>query len=157
MNTIVICGFPGVGKTYAFNKLKDKYKILDSDSSNFSWSDFENKIRNPDFPNNYINHIKENIGKVDFIFVSTHKKVLNELDNNKIKYYIVCPDHNLQDFYKMVYCSRGNTGEFINGIIDNWDVFFKDMQTSLCKDIIYIDEHNTLIDVLNERFLNKEE
>lgn len=26
------------------------------------------KERNPDFPNNYIEHIKENIGKVDYIF-----------------------------------------------------------------------------------------
>ena len=30
------------------------------------------KERNPNFPNNYIEHIKENIGKVDYIFVSSH-------------------------------------------------------------------------------------
>ena len=33
------------------------------------------KHRNPEFPDNYIQPIKENIGKVDYIFVSSHKEV----------------------------------------------------------------------------------
>jgi hypothetical protein len=40
------------------------------------------KYRNPDFPNNYIKHIQDNIDKVDYIFVSSHevvRKALNEV------------------------------------------------------------------------------
>lgn len=57
---------------------------LDSDSSNFSWVKDENgnntKERNPEFPKNYIEHIKSNIGKVDVIFVSSHKVVREALE-----------------------------------------------------------------------------
>ena len=36
--TKIISAFPACGKTYAFKKLNEKgYKILDSDSSQFSW------------------------------------------------------------------------------------------------------------------------
>ena len=48
--TLLISAFPGTGKTYSYensNKI-----ILDSDSSKFDKNDF---------PNNYINHIKENL------------------------------------------------------------------------------------------------
>ena len=83
MDTKIISAFPACGKTYAYEKLNKKgYTILDSDSSQFSWcyeydpnSDKIEKHRNPEFPNNYIKHIKENIGKVDYIFVSSHKEV----------------------------------------------------------------------------------
>ena len=38
MNTKIISAFPACGQTYAFKKLNEKdYKILDSDSSQFSW------------------------------------------------------------------------------------------------------------------------
>ena len=62
--TYVISAFPGCGKSWCFNNLQDKYKMLDSDSSNFSWAYGEEgqKLgRNPDFPQNYISHIKENL------------------------------------------------------------------------------------------------
>ena len=37
MNTLIISAYPCCGKTYMYENFKDKYKILDSDSSNFSW------------------------------------------------------------------------------------------------------------------------
>lgn len=58
MNTKIISAFPACGKTYAFKKLNEKgYKILDSDSSQFSWyydynpvnSDQIEEYRNPEF------------------------------------------------------------------------------------------------------------
>lgn len=83
---------PACGKTYLFNT-RDDLTILDSDSSQFSWTQKEDgKVRNPDFPNNYIKHIKENIGRVDFIFVSSHKEVREALDNAGIEFYLVYPD-----------------------------------------------------------------
>jgi hypothetical protein len=59
--TFVISAFPGCGKSYCYKKYQDRFSILDSDSSEFSWiKDNEGKNtkeRNPDFPNNYIDHI----------------------------------------------------------------------------------------------------
>lgn len=64
--TTIISGFPGIGKSYFFrNQEYNNRTVLDSDSSEFSWVKDENgnntKERNPDFPSNYIDHIKENM------------------------------------------------------------------------------------------------
>lgn len=84
---IVISGFPGIGKSYMYNNMKD-LKILDSDSSKFSWVKDEEgkntKERNPDFPNNYIKHIKDNMDSSDIILVSSHKVVRDALKDNDI-------------------------------------------------------------------------
>ena len=94
MNTKVISGFPGVGKSYLFNNTD--LKVLDSDSSNFSWikdSEGRNtKERNPDFPQNYIDHIKKNIGKVDIILTSSHDVVRKALKESCIDYILVHPN-----------------------------------------------------------------
>ena len=58
-DTKIISTFPECGKSQFVRDNKDLI-VLDSDSSNFSWvkDGFNNKlIRNPCFPNNYINHI----------------------------------------------------------------------------------------------------
>ena len=55
----LISGFPGIGKTYY--KQKSELNVLDSDSSKFSW--IEKDVRHPDFPQNYIDHIKKNLNK----------------------------------------------------------------------------------------------
>jgi hypothetical protein len=99
MNTRVYSIFPACGKTWLFEHQEDYgLKILDSDSSDFSWMRLYDplgrpttKLLNPDFPNNYIEHIKENIGKYDFIFVSSHASVREALDNEGIDFTIVYP------------------------------------------------------------------
>ena len=62
--TKIISAFPGCGKTTLQRKLKDTLKIIDSDSSTFP---------KDDFPRNYIEHIKSNIGVQDVIFVSSRQ------------------------------------------------------------------------------------
>lgn len=94
INTKIYSIFPACGKTWLYEHQEDYgLKILDSDSSQFSWA-YVNGIRerNPDFPNNYIRHIKENIGKYDCIFVSSHASVREALDKEGIDFMIIYPD-----------------------------------------------------------------
>ena len=122
-NTKVIAAFPACGKTYCFQKNED-YTILDSDSSKFSWCTYEGRIgkyRNPDFPNNYIEHIKENIGKVDYIFVSTHEEVRNALREAGIKYLLVFPRSTLKAEWVGRCFLRGSDEKFCKLIADSWD------------------------------------
>lgn len=99
MHTRIYSIFPACGKTWLFEHQEDYgLKILDSDSSEFSWIRLYDplgrpttKLRNPDFPNNYIEHIKENIGKYDCIFVSSHATVREALDKEGIDFTIVYP------------------------------------------------------------------
>lgn len=132
MTTFVISAFPGCGKTYCFKNLNSKgLSILDSDSSDFSWVKDNNgnntKERNPEFPSNYIKHIKDNIGKVDIIFVSSHEVVRNALLENNLRFILVYPYKHCKDEWIKRFKSRGNNEAFINFISNNWDNFIDDM------------------------------
>lgn len=139
MNTRIISAFPACGKTYAFEKLKEKgYKILDIDSSKFSWcydynpaeSDKIEKYRNPEFPNNYIQHIKENIGKVDYIFVSSHKEVKDALVENGIYFTLVYPNRKMKAEWVGRCFLHGSGEKFCQLIADNWDKWIDEMEAT---------------------------
>ena len=107
-------------------------KILDSDSSLFSWIYDENgnktDVRNPDFPNNYIQHIKDHMETEDIIFVSSHKTVRDALRENNIKYTLIYPDREGK-FEWLTRCrNRGNDESFITFIDNNWDKFITEME-----------------------------
>jgi hypothetical protein len=119
MKTKVISAFPACGKSYVFEHKQDCFRgILDSDSSEFSWVKDVNgnntTERNPDFPNNYIQHIKDNLGKVEIIFVSSHDVVRNSLKENNIDYTLVYPDKSLKNEWMRRFKQRGNNDKFIS-------------------------------------------
>lgn len=141
MKTKVISAFPACGKStyfknysyYSNEKYKDK--ILDSDSSLFSWLYDENgnktDVRNLDFPNNYIQHIKEHLNKENIIFVSSHKSVRDALKANKIKYYLIYPEKSMKEEWMKRFRDRGNSEEFIKFQEDHWDEFIDDMANEI--------------------------
>ena len=86
MRTKIVSAFPGMGKT-TYHKNNPK-TTLDSDSSGFSWviNESGEKVRNSEFPQNYINHIKENIPNEKFdislkVSFDNIQEDLNKLDN----------------------------------------------------------------------------
>ena len=118
-------------------KLNEKgYKILDSDSSRFSWcydydptiSDQIEEYRNPEFPSNYIQHIKENIEKADYIFVSSHKEVRDALIENGIYFTLVYPDRSMKAEWVGRCFLRGSGEKFCQLIADNWDKWIDEME-----------------------------
>lgn len=132
--TAVVSAFPCCGKTYAFEHFQHKYTILDSDSSQFSWIKDANgnntKERNPDFPNNYIKHIKDNIGKVDIIFVSSHKQVREAMTKEEIDFCTIYPKEDMLNEWVGRMYLRGSEEKFIKFIVDNWDEFMKEIECS---------------------------
>lgn len=127
MRTKIISAFPGTGKSTYHNKHKET--TLDSDSSNFSWiTDSDgNKVRNPDFPKNYIQHIKENIGKYEIIFISSHKEVRDALLDECIFFYLVYPDDNRKEEFIERYRNRGNDEKFIELVTNKWEDWMKEI------------------------------
>ena len=132
MNTRIYSIFPACGKTWLYEHQEDyDLKILDSDSSEFSWircydayGKPTTKLRNPDFPNNYIKHIKENIGKYDCIFVSSHASVREALDKEGIDFTIVYPEQSCKAEWVGRCFIRDKNGESGCGaevMYDNWD------------------------------------
>jgi hypothetical protein len=128
-NTKIISAFPACGKTYCFDRNED-YIILDSDSSKFSWiypDGLATKYRNPDFPKNYIEHIKENIGKVDYIFVSTHEEVRQALTEAGIDFILVFPKQSLRAEWVGRCFIRGSGEKFCQMIADEWNTWMSQM------------------------------
>lgn len=131
--TIVVSAFPACGKSYMFNNYNGKsFTMLDSDSSNFSWIKDENgnntKERDSNFPDNYIKHIKDNIGKVDVIFVSSHDIVRKALNKNRIDFFMVYPDKGMKEEWIRRFRERDNDENFIKFISDNWDSFIDEIE-----------------------------
>lgn len=111
MKTKIISAFPGTGKTTFFNNYKDTFTILDSDSSTFD---------KKEFPQNYISHIKENMGKCDYILVSSHEDVRNALVKEEIEHFLVYPKVDCRSIYLDRYKGRGSSLQLIDIIDSNW-------------------------------------
>ena len=159
MKAVVISAYPCCGKSYCYEKLKKRYVMLDSDSSQFSWitrqpteeevkeyaehlkekrepligNDFlieryrnsEIKVRNPEFPENYIKHIQEYINEVDIIFVSSHLEVRKALQDAEIEYVTVYPDPDLLEEWVGRMYLRKSPEAFIKFQIEKWKEFTK--------------------------------
>ena len=151
MSAKIISAFPACGKTTYYKKwsqyslenvwrirnngeqaynnlgLPCGQKILDSDSSEFSWvkDEYGNNtpVRNPKFPQNYIDHIKEKMLTEDIIFVSSHEVVRDALKQNDIPYHIFYPKKEQKERWVCRFRERGNDEKFISFISDNWDKF----------------------------------
>lgn len=138
--TLVISAYPASGKTYLYKNYKgtnlqgDDLIILDSDSTKFSWI-YEDGVRtsqkNPNFIQDYIQHIKENIGKVDIIFVSSHKEVRQALRDNNIKYFIVHPVLDMKDIIIDRMIQRGNDEKFIEFQKEHFEEFIEEIISEL--------------------------
>lgn len=108
------------------------------------------KVRNPDFPQNYIAHIKENIGKADYILVSTHDSVRKALDEAGIEYYLVYPEKELKEEWVGRCFIRGSKPEFCQLIADNWDEWIRQLETeSKTHKCIKLRHRETLSNIIN--------
>lgn len=136
----VISAFPGCGKSHLYNILKETIDILDSDSSKFDKANF---------PKNYIDHIKDNISKVDIILVSSHEDVRKELVKNKIDFTLVFPHISLKDQYIERYKKRGSPENFIKLLDNNWDNWIEQLENQKNCNKIILKENQYLSDIIN--------
>lgn len=114
-NTIVISGFPGVGKSHY--KLNNRKRVVDSDSSRF---DKDN------FPANYIADIKERLGGYDKVLVSSHRVVRDALVEQKIPFVLVYPTADQKSDYIQRYKDRGSPQDLIDIIDEFFEIWISD-------------------------------
>ena len=121
---LIICGFPGVGKSMAEEKRKD---TMDLESSNFKWvpADELNPTHISSYwPMNYLDEIearyKDSYRKI--ILVSTHPDVIRGLQKKEIPFLIVTPalDKELKNEYLIRFLMRGSNVSFIKEMNENW-------------------------------------
>lgn len=108
--SIIIAGFPGIGKSKIYQQNRKDYS--DSDSSKFDKAKF---------PQNYIKHIKSLRKKKQLILVSAHIEVRNALVKEKIPFIYVVPTIDRLEEFCYNYEKRGNSQEFIEKVRINWE------------------------------------
>ena len=119
--TIIICGFPGVGKTLAARWAAGV--VIDCDSSRFHYTS-EGEERQG-WVKQYVDEIERLAKKGEYaaVLTSTHAQVLNELDDRELEYIIVLPRLDCLDEYLGRYLKRGSDFDFVENLFWKWDVF----------------------------------
>jgi hypothetical protein len=148
MITKVISAFPGTGKSYLANKHDD---VLDLDSHNYtSGHTPDGKVRNPDFPSNYISAIEGQLGKWSILLVSPHAEVIKGLSEKDIEITLVYPDRKLKSEYIERFRKRGSSEAFISPLDSYWDDFLDQLeQLEDCRHVV-LKQGQYLSDVLGE-------
>jgi len=136
--TRLISAFPGCGKSHLFRN-KGTRTILDSDSSKFN-KDY--------FPENYMQHIKNNMGKADIILISSHDVVRDALVENELPFTLVYPDRSIKEEYIQRYKDRGNEDSFVKLLQENWDNWMDGMENQKGCDHIKLQKGQYLSDVI---------
>ncbi len=133
MDIKVISVFAGLGKTTVGNKYKNVCDLQSSpyrcDYSNINKEDYEkmkyNKFRtkNPSWPNNYLEAIKDSIVKYDLVLVPSSLDVRELLIKNNIKFLFVLPqqDSKTRNMLLERYKARGNSQDLIDDVMYNFD------------------------------------
>lgn len=132
----IICGFPGIGKT-SFSRHGGELKIVDSDSSSFSWADPKKKVRHPNWPVNYIDQIKEQRDHSDIILVSSHSVVRDALIEAHIPFTLVYPGLEMKEEYIQRYVQRGNSRRFIQTLRENYSAWIGELMAQKeCRHVV---------------------
>lgn len=147
---LVICGFPGIGKSCIAH---DRMSIEDLDSSAFSWmwdkKEPYKRIRNSEFPYNYGERI-ENLRKeveFEYLLVSSHEAVRKELKRRGIRYLVVAPRRELKSEYLIRYVRRGSTMDFIENLNNKWDEFIDSIENDDAP-VIWLERGQYISDVI---------
>ena len=129
----VICGFPGVGKSYA--QSYSSSKVADCESSSFHYIEVSGflprKEENKNWVHDYVDYIYEQScgGHFQYILISSHYAVRRELDLREIPYICVVPEKRLKDIYLSNYIKRGNDINFVKQLYEHWEEWLDEIET----------------------------
>lgn len=147
---VIICGYPGIGKSTAAVNRTD---IVDAESSAYSHPfNYETgkHEKNDEFPRNYVEQIKKlasRIGGYQYVLASCHKEVREELDAQSIPYIVVIPDVECKDEYMKRYLKRGDSAEFIAQMYANWEEWHDEIEHN-APVVIHLGAGENLSDIL---------
>lgn len=109
----IICGFPGVGKSYA----ADRLDAWDSDSS--AWP------RDESWPAAYVESVRR---KGPLVLCSTHAEVRAALRGAGVPFGVAYPERSLLDEYLRRYEGRGSGHAFRRLLASNWAAWLGELE-----------------------------
>lgn len=140
----VIAAFPATGKTHLFQT--DPGSYVDSDSSAFSW--ITPGVRHPEWPDNYMAHIRGKLAFGKTVLVSTHTEVRSALREGNIPFTLAYPAIELRDEYIARMNERGSASKFVTFVAGQWDQLIASCMEQDGCDHIVLDSGEYLSDVI---------
>lgn len=133
MKAKVLSVFAGLGKTTVGNKYANVCDLTSSkyryDYSNINQEDYEklkydkSMVVNPNWPNNYLDALKDAMDKYDIVLVPSNEDIRCLLQENRIDFIFVLPTLDSREVLRERYKARGNNENLINEVMqyfDNW-------------------------------------
>ena len=156
LKAIIICGFPGIGKTTAEQRCR---QAIDCESSGFQYCFDPTEVnaanpvgvykKKPNWVHEYVDKLVELAMDVryHFVFASTHQEVRDELDARSVSYIVVVPERSLKDEYLSRYVRRGDSADFIIGIFEHWGEWLEEIEKN-APAVIHLKAGQVLADLL---------
>lgn len=136
--SIVIAGFPGIGKSHLKSIGGDK--VIDINISEFN---------KEEFPENCVDYIQSILGEKEIIIVPAHRDILIEMERVGINYILIYPDRSLKSEYLERY--KGN--KFADSLSKKWDSFMNNVDSANPNKRIILKSGEYIKDKLNLLYL----
>lgn len=125
LTTTLFAAFCGSGKTY----ICEKTNIKAIEIEYWKYKDGLQK--------EYIDDVRKNIGKVDYIFISTDPEGLKLLHENGFEITLVYPENELRNEYLDRYILRDSPYDFIGTFMKYWNLWIDELKDQkYCKHIV---------------------
>lgn len=125
-NTIICAAFCGAGKTFICENTDIRAIEIEY------W-----KYKDLGFRKEYIEDVKKQIGKVDYIFISTDPEGLKLLRREGLDITLIYPEKELRNEYLDRYIERNSPPDFIGAFMKYWIPWIDELtEQSYCKHII---------------------
>jgi len=136
-NTKIISAWCGAGKTYII------------ENTNISSIEVEYwKYKEKGLRKKYIEDVKNQFGKVDYIFISTEPAGMKLLNIEGFEITLVYPKNELRNEYLDRYIKRDSSYDFIGTFMKHWHIWINELkEQKYCKHII-LDSGQYLLDVI---------
>lgn len=145
--SILICGFPGIGKTTLSEMIRNKFKNLSVIDSEELHSD---KLT---FPKSYVENIKNSLNKINVILSSANPLVIEELINQNIWFTLFYPSLKRKNEMIELYKLRADNEKMIKYMSQNYEnIIHRYNNITSCNKIIL--ENNGDFISNNEDILN---
>lgn len=157
----VICGFPGTGKRWAIQRLKDMCDIVYVDDIEFKWIGTILRDFGLRYPKVFVNQIKKLQETHDFIMVSSDREVRDVLNAYHIEYHIVYPNVMLKNEYIGRAYLNQYSDDYIKRLNDNWESIIKNCEHDETPHKYELSQHeyigNYILKLIAESDMNESE
>lgn len=145
----LIAAFPATGKSFYAQSHPVLNRVADSDSSLYSWivQQDGSKVRNPDWPHNYLRHIKDELSTGRTVLVSTHAEI-RELLQDELPFTLVYPKESCRVEYLVRMARRDSPLPLIELVDKNWYAWIEEMREQACEVRIELGPGRYLSDAL---------